>query len=488
MKKILFASAECAPFVKTGGLGAVVGSLPKQLNHKKYDVRVVLPDYHCIDAKWREQMETLVTFPMYLGWRMQTVTVKTLKYEGIVYYFIENNFYFCGDSPYYDMWVDIEKFSYFSKAVLEMLSYLEFEPDIIHCHDWQTGLMPVYLKNEFWDSSSYSDFYQNMKAVMTIHNLKFQGVWDIRHFVYNTNLPDYMFTPDKLEFKSDANMLKGGLVYADYITTVSETYAEEIKTPYYGEQLDGLLCARSRSLRGILNGIDYEVYNPQTDKKIDVHYSVKDAVEKKKQAKLALQKELGLPEDENKFMIAIISRLTDQKGLDLVDWIADRITDEFTQFVIIGTGEARYENMFRYYQNKYPDRVSANIFYSDPLAHKLYAAADAMLVPSRFEPCGLTQLISLRYGTVPIVRETGGLKDTVVPYNEYEKTGTGFTFAHYNADDLLYTINYAKKIYFDHREDWDDIVRRGMEQDFSWSSSALQYQGMYDWILRGMVD
>ena len=283
-------------------------------------------------------------------------------------------------------------------------------------------------------------------------------------------------------------MLKGGLVYADYITTVSETYAEEIKTPYYGEQLDGLLCARSRSLRGILNGIDYEVYNPQTDKKIDVHYSVKDAVEKKKQAKLALQKELGLPEDENKFMIAIISRLTDQKGLDLVDWIADRITDEFTQFVIIGTGEARYENMFRYYQNKYPDRVSANIFYSDPLAHKLYAAADAMLVPSRFEPCGLTQLISLRYGTVPIVRETGGLKDTVVPYNEYEKTGTGFTFAHYNADDLLYTINYAKKIYFDHREDWDDIVRRGMEQDFSWSSSALQYQGMYDWILRGMVD
>ena len=484
MKNILFVASECVPFIKTGGLADVVGSLPKYFPKEYFDVRVVIPKYAGIKEQFRNQMQYVTNFYMDLNWRQQYVGIFEMEYEGIKFYFIDNEEHFGGSTPYAGMPWDLEKFAYFSKAALSILPTIGFRPDLIHCHDWQTGMIPVFLKSTFATHS----FYWGTKSIMTIHNLKFQGVWDIRHFVYNTNLPDYMFTPDKLEFKSDANMLKGGLVYADYITTVSETYAEEIKTPYYGEQLDGLLCARSRSLRGILNGIDYEVYNPQTDKKIDVHYSVKDAVEKKKQAKLALQKELGLPEDENKFMIAIISRLTDQKGLDLVDWIADRITDEFTQFVIIGTGEARYENMFRYYQNKYPDRVSANIFYSDPLAHKLYAAADAMLVPSRFEPCGLTQLISLRYGTVPIVRETGGLKDTVVPYNEYEKTGTGFTFAHYNADDLLYTINYAKKIYFDHREDWDDIVRRGMEQDFSWSRSALQYQGMYDWILRGMVD
>ena len=411
------------------------------------------------------------------------VGIMEYEYEGITFYFIDNEYYFKCDKPYTDSvrW-DIERYIFFCKAVLAAMPVIGFHPDIIHCHDWQTGMIPVFLKSTFATHS----FYWGTKSIMTIHNLKFQGVWDIDHFIYNTNLPGYMFTPDKLEFKKDANMLKGGLVYADYITTVSETYAEEIKTPYYGEQLDGLLCARSRSLRGILNGIDYSVYNPETDPKIAVHYNEKNAIAKKKEAKRALQKELGLPVDDNKFMIAIISRLTDQKGLDLVDWITERIVDEFTQFVIIGTGESRYEDMFRYYQGRFPDRVSANIFYSDALAHKLYAAADAMLVPSRFEPCGLTQLISLRYGTVPIVRETGGLKDTVEPYNEFEKCGTGFTFHNYNADDLLYTINYAKNIYFNHREDWNDIIQRGMEKDFSWGSSALQYQGMYDWILRGM--
>ena len=483
MKKILFAASEGVPFIKTGGLADVVGSLPKYIDKEYFDVRVFIPKYTCMKQEMKDKLKYVTHFYMDFNWQNVYVGVLEAEEAGVHYYFIDNESYFGGFKPYGDdPRYEIEKYAYFCKAVLSALPLLNFQPDLIHCHDWQTGLIPVYLKERFHGG----DFYRNMKSVITIHNLKFQGVWDIRHFVYNTNLPDYMFTPDKLEFKQDANMLKGGLVYADYITTVSETYAEEIKTPYYGEQLDGLLCARAKSLRGILNGIDYDVYNPQTDKKISVHYSDKDAVAKKKQAKLALQKELGLPADENKFMIAIISRLTDQKGLDLVDWIADRITDDFTQFVIIGTGESRYENMFRYYQEKYPDRVSANIFYSDPLAHKLYAAADAMLVPSRFEPCGLTQLISLRYGTVPIVRETGGLKDTVVPYNEYEKTGTGFTFAHYNADDLLYTINYAKKIYFDHREDWNDIVKRGMQQDFSWGSSALQYQGMYDWIMRGM--
>ncbi len=477
MKNILFATSECVPFVKTGGLADVVGALPKNLNPNEYDVRVIIPDYTFIPYEYRNQFRYVTHFYMDYGRHVENVHVGIMEseYEGVHFYFIDNEHYFKCDRPYSDSirW-DIERYIFFCKAVLAAMPVIGFHPDII----------PVFLRSTFATHS----FYWGTKSIMTIHNLKFQGVWDMRHFVYNTNLPDYMFTPDKLEFKKDANMLKGGLVYADYITTVSETYAEEIKTPYYGEQLDGLLCARSRSLRGILNGIDYDVYNPQTDPKITVHYSIADAIPQKKEAKKALQQELGFPVDEDKFMIAIFSRLTDQKGLDLVDWIADRIADEFTQFVIIGTGDERYENMFRYYQGKYPDRVSANIFYSDPLAHKLYAAADAMLVPTRFEPCGLTQLISLRYGTVPIVRETGGLKDTVFPYNEFKKTGTGFTFSHYNADDLLYTINYAKSIYFDHRNDWNDIVHRGMEQDFSWGSSALQYQGMYDWILREMHD
>lgn len=487
MKNILFAASECVPFVKTGGLADVVGALPKSLYKEEYDVRVIIPSYTCIPWEYRSQFRYVTHFYMDLGRHPENVHVGIMEYiyEGVHFYFIDNEDYFKCDQPYSDsiMW-DTERFIFFSKAVLAAMPAIGFRPDIIHCHDWQTGMIPVFLRSTF---ASHS-FYWGVKTIMTIHNLKFQGVWDMRHFVYHTDLPDYMFTPDKLEFKNDANMLKGGLVYADYITTVSETYAEEIKTPFYGEQLDGLLCARSRSLRGILNGIDYDVYNPETDKKISVNYNAFNAVAKKKEAKRALQEELGLPVDDSKFMIAIISRLTDQKGLDLVDWIADRITDEFTQFVVIGTGESRYENMFRYYQGKHPDRVSANIFYSDALAHKLYAAADAMMVPSRFEPCGLTQLIALRYGTVPIVRETGGLKDTVMPYNEYEKTGTGFTFTHYNADDLLYTINYAKNIYFNHREDWDDMLKRGMQQDFSWGSSALQYQGMYDWILRGMQD
>lgn len=485
MKNILFAASECVPFVKTGGLADVVGALPKSLYKPEYDVRVILPNYTCIPWEYRGQFRHVTSFYMDYGQRHDKMFVGVMEYEyeGIKFYFIDNEYYFKCDTPYTSstMW-DIERYIFFCKAALAAMPIIGFRPDIIHCHDWQAGMIPVFLRSTF---ASHS-FYWGTKTIMTIHNLKFQGVWDIRHFLYNTALPDYMFTPDKLEFKKDANMLKGGLVYADYITTVSETYAEEIKTPFYGEQLDGLLCARERSLRGIVNGIDYEVYNPETDKKISVNYSAKDAIEKKKLAKKALQEELGLPVDENKFVIAIISRLTDQKGLDLVDWIADRIADEFTQFVVIGTGEQKYEDMFRYYQSKHPDRVSANIFYSDALAHKLYAGADAMLVPSRFEPCGLTQLISLRYGTVPIVRETGGLKDTVEPYNEYEKTGTGFTFQHYNAEDLLYTINYAKKIYFEYRNDWDDIVLRGMEKDFSWGSSALQYQGMYDWIIRGM--
>lgn len=482
MKNILFAASECVPFIKTGGLADVVGALPQYINKNEFDVRVIMPYYTCIPAKYRDNFKYVTHFYMDYGLREKGVHVGIMEYEynGIKFYFVDNEFYFKCDSPYSsDLKWDIERFTFFCKAVLAIMPVIGFRPDIIHCHDWQASLIPVFLHSAF----ATNPFYSSTKSIMTIHNLKFQGVWNIDTFKYNTALPGYMFTPDKLEFKKDANMLKGGLVYADYITTVSETYAEEIKYPFFGEQLDGLLRSRSASLRGIVNGIDYKVFNPSDDKQIFKEYSSKNFRKYKAVNKEKLQEELGLPVDRNKYMIAIISRLTDQKGLDLINCVMERICDPNTQFVVVGTGEQRYEDMFRHYQWKYPERVSANILYSDQLAHKVYAAADAMLMPSLFEPCGLTQLISLRYGTVPIVRETGGLKDTVTPYNEFDGTGTGFSFTNYNADEMLGVINYSKSVYYDHRNEWDAMVKRGMETDFSWGSSALQYEGMYSWMI-----
>ncbi|MCR5075451.1 MAG: glycogen synthase GlgA [Ruminococcus sp.] len=482
MNNILFAASECVPFIKTGGLADVVGALPQYLNKDEFDVRVILPYYTCIPTKFRDNFKYVTHFYMDYGLRPDGVHVGIMEYEynGIKFYFVDNEFYFKCDQPYSsDIKWDIERFTFFCKAVLAILPVIGFRPDIIHCHDWQSALIPVFMHSTF----ATNPFYSSTKTIMTIHNLKFQGVFDIDTFKYNTALPDYMFTSDKLEFHKDANMLKGGLVYSDYITTVSETYAEEIKYPFFGEQLDGLLRARSASLRGIVNGIDYKVFDPSTDKKIFAQFDAKSAKKQKAINKEKLQAELELPVDKDKYMIAIISRLTDQKGLDLVNYAIERICDENTQFVIIGTGEQRYENMFRHYQWKYPDRVSANICYSDELAHKLYAAADTMLMPSLFEPCGLTQLIALRYGTIPIVRETGGLKDTVVPYNEFDGSGTGFSFANYNGDEMLGAINYSKAVYYDHRAEWDKMVIRGMEADFSWNSSARQYEGMYSWMI-----
>ena len=482
MKNILFAASECVPFIKTGGLADVCGALPQYINKEEFDVRVIMPYYTCIPPKYRNNFKYVTHFYMDYGMRSNSVHVGIMEYEynGIKFYFVDNEYYFKCDTPYSsDLKWDIERFTFFCKAVLAILPVIGFRPDIIHCHDWQASLIPVFLHSAF----ATNPFYSSTKSIMTIHNLKFQGVWNIDTFKYNTALPEYMFTPDKLEFKKDANMLKGGLVYADYITTVSETYAEEIKYPFYGEQLDGLLRARSASLRGIVNGIDYNVFDPSNDKQIFAEYDSKSFKKQKAVNKKKLQEELGLPVDENKYMIAIISRLTDQKGLDLVNYAIERICDENTQFVVVGTGDPRYENMFRHYQWKYPERVSANILYSDKLAHKVYAAADTMLMPSLFEPCGLTQLISLRYGTVPIVRETGGLKDTVMPYNEFDGTGTGFSFANYNAEEMLGVINYSKSVYYDHRKEWDAMVKRGMETDYSWISSARQYEGMYSWMI-----
>ena len=478
-KNVLFVSSEAVPFIKTGGLADVAGSLPKYFDKERYDVRVMLPKYLCIPEKWRSQMKYVTHFYMDLAWRSQYVGVLEMEYAGVHYYFIDNEFYFAGPKPYGYIHEDIEKFAFFSKAALSAMPLLGFKPDIVHCHDWQTGLVPVYMKERFHDG----EFFRDMKSIMTIHNLKFQGIWDLKKVKDITGLPPYFFTSDKLEAYGDANYLKGGIVYADAVTTVSDSYAEEIKTPFYGEHLDGLMRARSNCLTGIVNGIDYEEFNPATDTRIVSNYNQKTFRKEKPKNKKALQQELGLEVNDKKFMMGIVSRLTDQKGLDLIAYMMDQICAEDVQLVILGTGESQYENMFRHFAWKYPDRVSANIYYSEDMSHKIYASCDAFLMPSLFEPCGLSQLMSLRYGTVPIVRETGGLKDTVEPYNEYESTGTGFSFAKYNAHEMMNTINYAKHVFYNNKREWNKIVDRGMLKDFSWTSSAKKYQKLYDNLL-----
>ena len=482
MKKILFVASECVPFIKTGGLADVCGALPKEFDKKYWDVRVVIPNYSCIPEHFRNQFEYVTHFYLSSGSYVQDRYVGVLKYtfDNVTYYFIDNQEFYSGFTPYTsDTKFEIEKFTFFDKAVLSMLPLIDFKPDIIHCHDWQTGLLPVYLKNEF----AANPFFWGIKSIITIHNLKFQGIWDKEWVQGVSGLTDDLFTPDKLEFNKDANMLKGGLVYADYITTVSNSYANEIQTDYYGEGLNGLLSARHFDMQGIVNGIDYNAYDPDTDGKIYCHYNAENFRKKKFNNKLKLQEELGLAVDKKKYMIGLISRLTDQKGLDLINHVMEGIIDDYTQFVVIGTGDPQYENMFRHYAWKYPDRVSANICYSDDLAHKLYAAADAFLMPSRFEPCGLTQLISFRYGTVPIVRETGGLRDTVKAYNEYENSRDGFSFSNYNADEMLSVINYSKHIFFDKKREWNQMVDRGMANDFSWNASKYKYEGLYNYLL-----
>lgn len=477
MKKVLFVASECVPFIKTGGLADVVGSLPKCFNKEEFDVRVILPKYMCMKDEYKVQMHYLNHFYMDLAWRSQYVGILQMEYEGIQFYFIDNEYYLSGAKPYGNIFEDIEKFAFFSKAALSALPVIGFQPDIVHCHDWQTGLIPVYLKDKFHEG----EFFCNMKSIMTIHNLKFQGVWDTKTVSDITGLPKYYFTPDKLEAFGDANYLKGGIVYADAVTTVSNTYAEEIKTPFYGEHLDGLMRARSNCLSGIVNGIDYDEYNADTDKYIVKNYNSKNFRKEKIKNKRALQQELGLEQNDKKFLIGVVSRLTDQKGFDLITYMMDEMCQQPDwQFVILGTGDEKYENMFRHYAWKHQGKVAACIYYSEAMSHKIYASSDAFLMPSLFEPCGLSQLMSLRYGTIPIVRETGGLKDTVWPFNEFESTGTGFSFTNYNAHEMYNTIQYAYYIFSEKKREWNKMIDRGMAADFSWNTSAIKYAELYN--------
>lgn len=480
MKNILFAASEGVPFIKTGGLADVVGSLPKELDKKYFDVRVILPKYTCMKQEMKDLLRYKTHFYMDFHWKEEYVGILEAEVDGVTYYFIDNEGYFGGFKPYGDNALyEIEKYAFFSKAVLSALPVIGFKPDIIHCHDWQTGLIPVYVKERFRGD----EFFWNIKTIMTIHNLKFQGKWSIKEVKEITGLADYYFSSDKLEAYKDANLLKGGIVFADAVTTVSDTYAEEIKTDFYGEGLNGLLRARSHDLRGIVNGIDYKEFNPETDKYIEFPYNAVNFRKEKIKNKRALQAELSLAQDDKKFMIGIVSRLTDQKGFDLIAYVMDELCQDNVQIVVLGTGEEKYENMFRHFDWKYGDKVSANIYYSEAMSHKIYAACDAFLMPSLFEPCGLSQLMALRYGTVPIVRETGGLKDTVEPYNEYESRGTGFSFTNYNAHEMLASIRYAERIYYDRKREWNKIVDRAMAADFSWKVSANKYQEMYDWLI-----
>ena len=476
-RSVAFIGSECHPFVKTGGLGDVMYALPRELVRLNCDVRVILPRYACIPQKYQDKMIYRGEFYMDLGRTGRNYYVGIMEYiwDGVVYDFIDNQEFFTTGNPYTNLVDDIPKYCFFSKAALAALNYMNWIPDIIHCHDWQASLVPIYLRTLFRDSP-----VGRARSILTIHNLRFQGIYDIPTIQYWSGLPNEVFNMGALkQGYTDANMFKGGLAYADRITTVSGTYAQEIQTVEYGEHLEDHLRYHSGKLRGIVNGIDYGMWNPETDPALAVHYGLGNVLEHKMENKLALQKELGLEEDAGKFVIGLISRLTNQKGLDLVSAIIPQVLDGNTQVIVLGTGDKQYEDTFRYYENAYHGTFSACIQYDEARAHRIYAGADALLVPSRFEPCGLTQLNAMHYGTLPIVRETGGLKDTVEPYNDFTGDGNGFTFDRYDAGLLLDAINRAKTVHFTNRYHWDEIVQRDMAKDVSWQNSAKQYKNLY---------
>ena len=476
-RSVAFIGSECHPFVKTGGLGDVMYALPRELVRLNCDVRVILPRYACIPEKYQEKMVYRGEFYMDLGLTGRTYYVGIMEYicDGVVYDFIDNQEFFTGGNPYINLVDDIPKYCFFSKAALATLNFLNWIPDVIHCHDWQAALVPVFQRTLFQNTP-----VGHAKTILTIHNLRFQGIYNISTIKYWTGLPDSVFNMGALKQGwDDANLFKGGLAYADRITTVSGTYAQEIQTGEYGEGLDGHLRFHSWKLRGIVNGIDYQMWDPATDPALAVNYSLSNVLDHKMENKLALQKELGLEEDQGKFVIGLISRLTNQKGLDLVNAVIPQVMDGNTQVVVLGTGDREYEDSFRYYEGAYKGSFAACIQYDEARARRIDAGADALLVPSRFEPCGLTQLNAMHYGTLPIVRETGGLKDTVEPYNDFTGEGNGFTFDRYESGLLLDAINRAKTLYFENRYHWDEIVQRDMAKDVSWENSAKQYKNLY---------
>lgn len=476
MMKVLFATSESYPFVKTGGLGDVAYSLPKALKKMKVDIRVIMPKYLQIVEYIKQQMEPVDMFTVPVGWRNQYCGVERYTSEGVEYYFVDNEYYFKRENAYgyYD---DAERFAFFSRAVIEFIKRREFVPDIIHLNDWHTGLIPAYLKTENLEPVDKSA----IRTMFTIHNLQYQGRFAPEVFYDITGLPEEMMKGDGLEFFGDVNFMKGAINYSDRITTVSPSYAEEIKLPYYGEHLDGLLNQKSDKLYGILNGIDYDLYDPKKDPALFENYDA-SSLKKKEENKLKLQKMLGLPQNKEVPIIGMVTRLVSQKGIDLVERVLNDILAKDVQFVIIGTGDEKYHASMNYYSMTYPDKCAVRIQFDYTLAQRIYAGADIFLMPSQFEPCGIGQLIALKYGTLPIVRETGGLKDTVIPYNEADGSGNGFSFANFNAHDMLHVIEYALSLYQDQKT-WQKLMKQGMECDFSWNKSAAEYKKHYDELL-----
>ena len=477
--KILFAASECVPFIKTGGLADVVGALAPVLARKGHDVRVILPLYTAIPDKYTDAMRHLVDFEIDLGWRKQYCGIEVLEQDGVTFYFVDNKYYF-GRSYIYGLGGDeYERYGFFCRGVLNALPLIGFIPDIIHANDWQTGMIPALLKIQY----AHLPDYANIKTVYTIHNLQYQGVFGIDQFKDVFGLGDSIFTADKIEHFGTANCMKAGIVYADEITTVSPSYAEEIQTAYYGERLDGLLRAKREHLSGVLNGIDVDDYNPATDKQIAFNYSLED-MRGKAADKKALQEQLGLEVRPDVPVIGMVGRLSNQKGLDLVDYIIGELMEEDIQLVVLGMGDAKYFNLFSWAEQQYQGRVAARFQMDIQLSHRIYAGADIFLMPSQFEPCGLSQMIALRYGTIPVVRETGGLRDTVLSYNEANGAGNGFTFFNYNAHDMLYTIRRAVWFYQNRPDVWQTLQTRGMEGDYSWNNSAETYLSLYQSVLK----
>ncbi len=474
--KILVAASEAYPFVKTGGLGDVVGSLPASLKKHNLDVRVILPKYADIHHQYKEKMSYIGYTYVDLAWRKQYCGIEALEHNGITYYFVDNEYYF-KRSGYYGYYDEGEKFIYFAKAVIESISVTGFEPDIIHCHDWHTSLIPFLIKNTYSTGN-----YQHIKTMLTIHNLKYQGVFSKNILGEVLGLDDSYFNSECFEFHDAVNILKAGIIHADMITTVSPSYALEIQYPYYGEGLDGVLRKYNYKLHGIVNGIDKNVYNPKNDSQIYGNYGPAN-IDKKIMNKLEFQKENGLPQKENVPVVSVISRLTEQKGIDLMNGVIHDIMQTDIQLVVLGTGLFQYEEMFKNLVWQYPNKIRIFLKFDEGLSRRIYAASDMVLMPSKFEPCGLTQMIAMQYGALPIVRETGGLKDTVLSCEADKKQGTGFLFHDYNAHDFLYTLQRAVKAYYENNKQWKQWVLNAMNQDLSWTQSAIQYKHKYETLI-----
>ena len=472
--KILYVAAEAVPFAKTGGLADVAGSLPKALKADGVDVRVIMPKFGKIPEAYRNAMEHVYDGELPVAWRKKYVGLDKYELDGVTYYFVDNEEYFNREGFYgYDD--DAERFSFFSRAVLDLLPEMDFWPDVIHTNDWHAGLVNVFLKLEHMGDARY----ERIKTVYTIHNLKYQGVFPKDVMPDVLGLDWKYFNNGDLEFYDAVNFMKGGIIYADAVTTVSKTYAKEIQYPYFGEHLDGLLRSREQDLSGIVNGIDYDVYNPRTDKYIFETYD-EGSLDRKLDNKTELQKSLGLPERRKVPLIAIVSRLVEPKGMDLVVRMMDEILQhEDIQLVVLGTGEKRYEDWFKGLAWRYPKKVSVNIYFSNELAQRIYAGADIFLMPSNYEPCGIGQLIALRYGTIPVVRQTGGLKDTVQQYNKYTQEGNGFVFENYNAHEMMYALKRALSFYGNY-EIWHKIQLNAVQADYSWKRSAKEYEALYE--------